>query len=362
MAQSHIDPKIVDRLRKLLALAKDGGANTNEAGLAMDHANRIMAEYNLTSATLEAAGGKADDARIKERNDQSLLYVWKRELLETIAKANFCFLNILTKYNTNRDARIKVPSGYEIIGRESNVVATKNMFEYLLQTIERLIVAEVGTDPSARYNKHSHNFRLGASAELRTMLVQRYERMLAEQAREAREAKARNAHPASATSNALVIVLADYANDEEDANTDLRRGLEPGTTKAARLAEVARYAARKAEREALIARLKAEHPDEDPNVWDWMGYGYSFEAARELNRPKPTVSAVSKPAKPETEAQRRKREAKEERDERRNGEYWERHRRQEAHKHSLGYLRGQQQARTVRLDDQIDTDEQGKLT
>ena len=178
-----VDPKVVSRIHKLLALA-----NEHEAELAMSMAQAEMLKHNLSMATIEAAGGNSE-GRVKEHIQQNLLYTWKRELLETIAKVNFCHLYITHKRTA---AHAKLAGGYEIIGRASNVAAVKNMFDYLLQTVERLVVAEVGTNPQDRFNRYSHSFRLGASERLRERLGERHNKQMEEQARKEREAKAQS--------------------------------------------------------------------------------------------------------------------------------------------------------------------------
>ena len=53
---AQIDRKTLDKIRKLMNLAKDGGATEGEASVAMEKAREIMATNNLSMAQLEASG------------------------------------------------------------------------------------------------------------------------------------------------------------------------------------------------------------------------------------------------------------------------------------------------------------------
>lgn len=338
--EQNVDSKIIDRIRKLLALANDGGATEHEATLAMSKAQETMAEYNLSMAALERAGGKGDERR-KDTTDKNLMYPWKRELLEAVAKVNFCYLNL--RFKTTK-ARQCIGAGFDLIGRESNIIATRNMFEYLEQTIERLLVEEVGTSPQDRFTRWAHSFRLGAAQRLRERLEERHDQRLREQEQKAREANATARHPGAAPGTALVI-LKEYAGEEQDLNDDMRLGLKPGTTRANRLEREARYlnAMNKAK------ELLASDPTLDESVASYMSQGWSRDRAEQIFK----VGKYAPP--PETEAQRRRREEREDRENRR---YWEREEareRREARKVDWrGFARGEDRGAQVGLDDQID--------
>jgi len=256
-------------------------------------------EHNLTTAAIEAAGGQGEK-RLKASHDGKLMYKWKRELIKTIAQVNFCHISL--RYNAKN-----VAVGYDLIGRESNIVAVKNFFGYLSETIERMVAAEVGGNHRDHLSRYAHSFRLGVADRLKERLKERHEEKLREQERAAREANAANRHPGAATGNALVVVLRDFARQEEDLNHDLRFGYAPGTTAARRAKSEADHAAAMAARKLKIAELRASDPTITEELAQWMAAGWTRERAEEMLRP----------AKPETEAQRRRREEKDAR-------YWER--------------------------------------
>ena len=52
--------KVVERIKKLLALAKDKGATEAEASVAAAKAAEIMEDYGLTMMAVESSGGEAE--------------------------------------------------------------------------------------------------------------------------------------------------------------------------------------------------------------------------------------------------------------------------------------------------------------
>lgn len=335
--------KVIERINKLLALARDGGATEAEAELAMAKAQEMMAEYNLSAATLEAKGGKKED-RVKQREDQNLMYTWKRELLEQVAKVNFCHVFIVEKKTA---AGQKIGGGYQIIGRESNTVATRVMFNYLLATIEKLLVTEVGTSPQERYSRWGHSFRIGCADRLKDRLQERHDAKLEEQARTARETNARSQHPGSApTGNALVVILKDFAQDEEDLNNDMINGWEPGTTKARREKYQQESEERQRKFDVELAVVKSENPGINDTLARYMASGWTRERAEEILG----LGKFYKEPKQETERQRAEREAKAERArQRERSKEWNQSRKTDW----SAYDRGQARANDVGLDDQV---------
>lgn len=252
MSDTQTSTKVLDRLAKLLALANDHGATEAEAQLAMEMAQRIMAEHNLTTAEVEARGGQGE-SRDDIHLEGKAMYDYQQQLMSVLGTVNFSLVLIRRKLTGKRD----MPTGYRIIGRKSNVAAVVNMFEYLNETINRLIRDKYPSRETL--SRHAMSWKFGVSQRLQERLTERHEKMLEEQARTARERQATQQHPSAATSNAVVVVMTDFAQDEKDFNTDLRQGLKPGTTKAQRLEYEANAAAREARwAEGQRARDEAE--------------------------------------------------------------------------------------------------------
>lgn len=236
-----MDIQVIARIQKLLALANDAGATEAEANLAMEKAHAIMSEHNLSMATIAATGKKEGEARAKDEMDGQAMFDYQRDLMAVIAETNYCYVSVLYKY-TSRGNKGR---GYTLIGTESNVATAKIMFEYLMQTINRLVMKEIDNDYRKRMSRWAISWCSGCAKRLEERLRERHENYLREQKKKAKEAEAASRHPASASHGALVVVMEDYQQKEKDLNADFRNGLEPGTTAANRIKREAEEKERK---------------------------------------------------------------------------------------------------------------------
>jgi hypothetical protein len=291
--------RIIDRIQKMLRLANDGGATEGEADAAMALAQKIMAENNLSMATIEAAGEASSDPeaakREREHQNKGAMYRWQRSLMACLAKINFCHVTITQA----RDGRSRNSKGYNIIGRTSNVVAVQTMFDYLCSSVTRLMTEAIKEGGHHNRSTFAMTFCEGASDRLIRRLHERHEEYLKTQ-REKAEAANRNNPAGPSASNALVVVMADYAQDEEWANYDFRMGRPPGTTKREHMKAEARREAARAEAQRKKADLIASGVDEQ--VAEYMAiYGWTEEYTRDYLR-------KHSRSKPETKAERERRE------------------------------------------------------
>jgi hypothetical protein len=333
--------RIIDRIQKMLRLANDGGATEGEADAAMALAQKIMAENNLSMATIEAAGEASADPeaakREREHQNKGAMYRWQRSLMAMLAKVNFCHVTITNA----RDGRSRNSKGYNIIGRTSNVVAVQTMFDYLCSSVTRLMTEAIKEGGHHNRSTFAMTFCEGASDRLIRRLHARHEEYLKTQ-REKAEAANRNSPAGPSTSSALVVVMADYAQDEEWANYDFRFGYAPGTTKRRHAeAEAANAAARAAARQKK-ADLIAQGFDE--TVAEYMAnYGWTEEYTRDFLK-------KNSQDKPETKAEREHRE----RDNRRWQERMNRQYEKAARRASEpGYRAGRVAGDSIGLDPQV---------
>jgi hypothetical protein len=378
--QKAIDPKIIERITKLLALAKDGNAFENEADVAMAKAQEIAKLNNLSIAEIESEGKKAEGgARAEEETKKKAVFEWQRNLMMALCEVNYCYCSVI--YGKARDLSVRdekgkvidpdsdefkarhpyyyhsprktIPKGYRIIGRESNVVTVKVMFDYLLKTIGRITHEEAGHNMS----REAKSFKEGCSDRLVERIKKRHLEALRAQEEEVqrkrKEAQARANHPGAAPNSpgtALVISLIDYAQRELDLNNDYKQGWEPGTTERKRKEGEALRQAEK--NKALSAGIDDAALLEE--IMDWIDAGYSFERSKELaerSRKSREAAAEKTNPKEETEAQRRKRMDRE----RRENERWQRRYYRKQEKRDWGaYRRGQEAGEKIGLDQQIE--------
>lgn len=334
--------KVAILINKLLALAKDGGATEAEASLAAEKAQDLMTQHNLSMANIEAAGGQSGDdgQRVKDGISHRQVYKWQRTLMKALAELNFCYCQEKFEYRRSQS----VFDGYTLIGRAANVASTRVMFDYLLQTIDRVAKDEV-QDPAQYFTRYAHSFKEGCADRVIERLQARRADEVKTAERKAREDKVRNSHPGAATGNALVVVLGDYVQDEEDLNNDMRRGVPPGTTKARRAEYEREQAALRIENQRKYDERKAlilsQQPGIDPQKLDWLAQGFSEES----------VDKWLKDAnKVETDAQRRKRI---EREKREYDRWRDQQHRQDAKKDWRGYSKGREAGDGVGLDRQV---------
>lgn len=336
--------KIATLINKLLTLAKDSGATEAEASLAAEKAQALMTEHNLSMANIEAAGGLTGDdgKRVKDGVDNRASYKWQRTLMAALAELNFCYCKEEFKYHRHTTSF----DGYQLIGRAANVASARVMFEYLLSTIDRLAKAEV-QDPGQYFTRYAHSFKEGCADRVIERLKDRRNEEIDAAAAKAQEDKVRSSHPGAATGNALVVVLGDYVQDEEDLNNDFRKGWKPGTTKQRRADEELEYQADLTERKRKYEARKAEWLARDPNIdpvrLDYLAQGFTSAQVDELLAP-------AKPPKAETDAQRSKRRAREQRE---YDRWRQRDERRDAKKDWTGYRRGQDAGKDVGLDRQV---------
>lgn len=278
-----INQAIIERVQKLIRLSKDGGATEAEAALAAAKAQEIMAEHNLTMATL--GDDNTDDAkRQKEEIKGFAMYNWQQELMRKVGEVNFCWTDV--HYSWGSGSR-RTARGYKIIGRAANVASTQVMFEYLRSTISRLALQEVGGDKSQLMSNWSVSFQKGCAAAIIERLGERHRKILDEQERKVREERARASHPSSAPTHNALVVLAEYASSEQDLNEDFRRGVAPGTTareraewKAGEAERQAKYQAERERKEAEKQKLIADGVDSEVAYYI-VEFGWDEERAAE---------------------------------------------------------------------------------
>lgn len=349
---SQINEAIVSRIKKLLALSRDGGATEAEAALAAEKAQQIMADHNLSMATVERSGGASDQGsrRAGDHVVNRTVYRWQRDLMQSIAKLNFCACALV--FSRREAGKAKIFEGYELIGREANIVSTRATFEYLVKTIDRLAREEMNHDGAQLFTKYACSFREGCSDRIVERLGERQEQLMREQEKKAREADVAARHPSSASRNLPAVVLRDYAKDEVDLNNDFVKGWEPGTTAHRRAEQEHQYKERVVAVVARKAQIMAQEPGINPELAEMIATGYSRETAERF------MNIRNEPAKPETVAQRRKREEREER-------YWERLHQQEQRRaqrlDGAGYNKGRRMADDISLSAQVKDDQRKKI-
>jgi len=207
--------KIVDKVRKLLALANNN-PNEAEASLAAQKAQDLLAAYNLDMSSI---GNGSDEDHSRSKNSiMGGAAEWQRQLWNSVAQLNFCLYFYERKHcRRTEKTKVRLRWHHQIIGKKVNVLSTVLMCEYLENVVERLTREAF---PGEMKSNAALAFREGLADRIRTKIYKRRDEMLAEE--KARSSSAANGQP---TKNALV--LATYTQAETDANWDVVMG-EPG--------------------------------------------------------------------------------------------------------------------------------------
>jgi hypothetical protein len=144
--------KIIDKVRKLLELAKSD--NVNEAGNAAAVAQELMSRHAISEAALNIKADADEDIEVDvlDAPTGSQLQTWKGHLGMAVCEVNQCKC-------------FKTGPVLKIIGRPSDADKVRYLFSYIAREIDRLMIRESSLrgSPGRVWN---NNFRLGAVAEV----------------------------------------------------------------------------------------------------------------------------------------------------------------------------------------------------
>ena len=118
--------KIIDRIRKLLALATS--PNEHEAASAAEKAQAMLAEYNLSMAEVEAVNTNGSDEIVRDDSPKPGK-IWRRPLYGAVGRLYFC------QYFYAHRGPLDT---HTFIGARHNIEVAKLMANYLEEAIIRL--------------------------------------------------------------------------------------------------------------------------------------------------------------------------------------------------------------------------------
>jgi len=215
-----IDPKIIDRIRKVLAV----GGNTPseaEANTALALAHKLLAKYNLDLADVqgteepdEESGGVRIEGTFKGGR-----YSYQQRIWGAVSELNFCSYFIQSYHEDTwlnpkwigKRQRWKLQKRHLIIGREHNIKATEAMAGYLEQTLERLLrdsLVEHDLSPGHDlFSNWAMSWREGCCDRLRGRILERIERL-----------RRGTPQPGEDTNQSTALVLSNFFKREADAN------------------------------------------------------------------------------------------------------------------------------------------------
>lgn len=193
-----IDPKLMDRVSKLLTRANHSKANEHEALVCIEKAQKLLLDHNMTLEDFDHTHEKKSPGVTHEYldpiNEKEKYWVG----ITAKACAVFCFCEVF--YITHNEAK----NTLVFIGTKENITASRSMFEYLVRQLRVIGVKYYYTIPEdlgektktvtlegidfevphnylptyfkkqIRYSTFIYNFLAGAAARVSTRLNEIY--------------------------------------------------------------------------------------------------------------------------------------------------------------------------------------------
>lgn len=174
---TEVSDAVLKRIRALLAMSR-GNANEHEAEIAARKVQEMLTEFNLSLGDVEQ---RDSHGKIIEDNElmTSSSNPWRRDLALAVARLYLCdyyWGHVKFKTDKRKTGYIRADR-HNFIGLAHNVVVTKEMFVYLVDTIERL--AKDARKANGRTSPYEHAFRHGCATRITRRLWEKYEQQTA---------------------------------------------------------------------------------------------------------------------------------------------------------------------------------------
>lgn len=161
----EVDSKIIEKLKKLLALSASD--NENEAELAMNKAEEIMRKHNLSVQDVAMDGSGANIESAVVYGQTKSVQKWERSLGNSIARA-FDGQAVLARARNGHNWQ------FTFIAGKTDLVIIVDLFERLRRTIRRMSAEYVAANRSPYISPRTqHNsYRIGVVTTVRDRLEQ----------------------------------------------------------------------------------------------------------------------------------------------------------------------------------------------
>jgi hypothetical protein len=145
--------KILDRVKKMLALGNCEGATEAERETALRMAYNLLAKHNLSISDLPSDEQQED----REQQEVSLCAdKWARSMAQAVAKLFFCSYYYSKTGKSRRDI-------HYFVGKQSNAGTARYMAEYVISSVKR----EASKRYGAANNPEGRSFCVGATNSIR---------------------------------------------------------------------------------------------------------------------------------------------------------------------------------------------------
>lgn len=129
MTDTANQEKIIDRVKKMLALANCSGAAEGERDNALRMAYNLLAKYNLTMDQVDAHNATPQEAR-ESQQAKFVVYPWARSIASIVGELFFCNYYFM-RSGTGKQAT------HVFIGKASNAATAQYMSEFVVRSVTR---------------------------------------------------------------------------------------------------------------------------------------------------------------------------------------------------------------------------------
>ena len=174
MAEDFDRDKIIEKIKKLLALAES--SNENEAALAAERVQDLLAKYNLTHMDLKEEVDEefVTDADVEVRTDVGGA-IWQRPLRSAVARLYFC-MHFYTACKRPMPGKTWTYTydRHSYVGAPHNVIVAKLMSDFLVDTVLKLAKETSKIVPEKDRGKFRISFCNAATSRLNERLWLKY--------------------------------------------------------------------------------------------------------------------------------------------------------------------------------------------
>ena len=192
-----MEDKIINRIKKMLALANDAAAAEGERDNAMRMAYNLLAKHNLTMATVE---GHTNEEKREQNAAQFYGRPWALTVAQAVAGLFFCQYFYMRSGTRNQ-------VHHYFVGKQSNSVTALEMTKYLVESIKKEANQRMRAEGEGAAYRRS--FSMGAANKI-------WQRV--------NELKAEATKPKGQTTGTS-LVLASLYDTEREANRRFLEGL-----------------------------------------------------------------------------------------------------------------------------------------
>ena len=157
--------KVIDRIRKLIALAKGGGTEA-EAEQAMKRVHDLLAKHNLR---FDEVSEQRPQQEVRDRVHEVVNAAnnpWERPIWHATASLYFCCWYGQRSYTGSGKTYRTTRMNHNFIGRSHNILVARLMTDYFLKTIRRLARQEGKNETADERTSFVHSFQLGCAKRL----------------------------------------------------------------------------------------------------------------------------------------------------------------------------------------------------